>query len=268
MVTNSLTVGKNPSKSAKHASQMASLAKSAAQAQPTAFHELLLVLQSLGILGRVYTQNIDNLERKVGLTTRGDNPNCVLLHGSVMEVSCTHCSFPDHIYHHFVTLRSGQLPRCPQCTKQSEARRIQGKRSWGQGGLLRPAIILYGETHPRGEDIAEMQDLDARKADNILVVGTSLKTSGSVDLIKKLSASLRKNRRGQVYYMDLQNPPLNLANVFDQVIKTDCQTFAGYMLQRLDVKVDLTSFRGKDNLKDWIDAGAIRNDFRPSWAWI
>ena len=230
---------------------MASLAKSAAQARPTAFHNLLGALQSAGILGRVYTQNIDDLEIKVGLTTCGDDPSCVQLHGSVMEVICTQCSFTEHIHYHFVKLRSGELPCCPQCKSRIEERRMQGKRSLGQGGLLRPAIILYGESHPRGEDIAEMQGLDARKADNILVVGTSLKTSGAVALIKTQSASLRKNRRGQVYYMGLENPPANIVKTFDQAIKTDCQTFAGYMLERLDkVDVDLTSFRGKGNLKD------------------
>lgn len=249
---------------------MASLAKSAVRAQPTAFHNLLGALQSVGILGRVYTQNIDDLEIKVGLTTCVDDPTCVQLHGSVMRVTCTQCSFTEHVHHHILKLTSGELPNCPQCQGRIEERRIQGKRSLGQGGLLRPGIILYGESHPRGEDIAEMQCLDARKADNILVVGTSLKTSGSVDLIKKLSASLCRNRRGQVYYMDLQNPPGNLANIFNQVIQTDCQKFAGYMLGRLDKVngISLTSFRGKDNLKDWIDAGTIRNDLRPSWAWI
>jgi NAD-dependent SIR2 family protein deacetylase len=269
MVINPLTVRKNTSKSAAHASQMASLAKSAAHAQPTAFRNLLGALQSIGILGRVYTQNIDDLEIKVGLTTSGDRPNCVQLHGSVMGVICTQCSFTEHVYHHFSSLKSGELPRCPQCENRIEERRIQGKRSLGQGGLLRPSIILYGESHPGGEDIADMEGLDAQKADNILVVGTSLKTFGAVDLIKKLSASLRKNRRGHVYYMDLQSPPQNLVNVFDQAIQTDCQTFAGYMLERLNKdKVDLTSFRGKNDLQDWIDAGTMRNDLRPSWAWI
>jgi NAD-dependent SIR2 family protein deacetylase len=249
---------------------MASLAKAAAQAQPTAFHNILGVLQSVGILGRVYTQNIDDLELKVGLTAGGNRPNCVQLHGSVMEVICTQCSFTEHVCDHFPKLRSGELPCCPQCKNRIDERRIQGKRSVGKGGLLRPAIILYGESHPRGEDIAEMQGVDEQKADIILVVGTSLKTFGSVDLIKKLSASLRKNQRGQVYYMDLQKPPANLANVFDHAIQTDCQKFADYMLERLDSAhgISLTSFTGRDNLKDWVNAGTIRNDFRPSWAWI
>ncbi|KAF8235361.1 hypothetical protein L208DRAFT_1257544 [Tricholoma matsutake] len=68
---------------------MASLAEAAAQAKPTAFHELLGALQSIGVLGQVYTQNIDDLKIKAGLATDGNHPNCVQLHGSAMEVMCT-----------------------------------------------------------------------------------------------------------------------------------------------------------------------------------
>ena len=265
-----LTAGKNPKKCAAHAVQMAYLTEAAAQAQPTAFHKLLRALQSLGCLGRVYTQNIDDLEIKAGLTTGGDHPNCVQLHGSAMEVICTQCSFTEHVYHHFLSLKSGELPSCPQCKNRNEERRMQGKRVSGRGGLLRPAIILYGESHPKGEDIAEIQALDEQKADNLLVVGTSLKTFGSVDLVKQLSASLRQNQRGQVYYMDLQNPPTSLVDVFHHTVQTDCQKFADYMLEKLDKShsLSLTSFRGKNDLRDWVNAGAIRNDMRPSWAWV
>ncbi|KAF8220025.1 hypothetical protein L208DRAFT_1336157 [Tricholoma matsutake] len=91
---------------------------------------------------------------KAGLAIDGNHPNCVQLHGSAMQVMCTQCSFTEHVFHHFVTLKSGQLPGCPQCKNRMEERRSQGKRSLGQGGLLQHAIILYGETHPKGEDIA------------------------------------------------------------------------------------------------------------------
>jgi NAD-dependent SIR2 family protein deacetylase len=265
-----LTAGKNPRKSAAHAIQMASLAAAAAQAKPTAFHILLGTLQDLGILGWVYTQNIDDLEIKAGLTKGGNYPNTVQLHGSVMEVICTQCSFTEHVHHHFLSLKSGELPSCPQCVIRIEERSMQGKRISGGGGLLRPAIILYGESHPKGEDIAEIQALDEQKADNLLVVGTSLKTFGSVDLIKRFSSNLRQNQRGQVFYIDLQSPPASLLDVFHQIVQTDCQKFADYMLQRLDKarSISLTSFRGRNDLVDWVNAGAVRNDMRPSWAWL
>lgn len=110
-----LTPGKNPRKLAAHAVQMAYLAEVAAQAQPTAFYKLLGARQSLGCLRRVYTQNIDALEVKAGLTTEGNNPKCVQLHGSAMEVIFTQCSFTEHVHHHFLSLKSGELPSCPQC---------------------------------------------------------------------------------------------------------------------------------------------------------
>lgn len=264
-----LTAKKNPRKAAAHAVQMASLAETAAHAQPTSFHKLLGSLQNVGILRRVYTQNIDGLEIKTGFTADSNNPNCVQLHGSVMEVICTQCSFTENIYHHFLTLKNGELPSCPRCNTQIEERKIQGKRSLGKCGILRPAVILYGESHPKGEDIAELQAIDEKRADCLLVVGTSLKTFGSVDLIKKLSANLRKNKNGPVYYMDLENPPANLVDVFHLFVQTDCQKFANHMLEELDKSnVPLTSFQKKDDLKDWVNAGTIRNDFRPSWAWV
>ena len=102
---------------------------------------------------------------------------------------------------------------------------MQGKQVSGRGGLLRPAIILYGELHPREEDIAEIQALDEQKADNLLLVGTSMKTFGSVDLVKRFSASLRQNPRGQVYYMDIQNLLTSLVDVFHHTVQTDCQSF-------------------------------------------
>jgi NAD-dependent SIR2 family protein deacetylase len=265
-----LTAEKNPVKAAAHAVRMASLAETAAKAQPTSFHKLLGSMQRAGILGRVYTQNIDDLEIKSGLTMGSNNPNTVQLHGSAMEVVCTQCSFAENIYHHFSTLKKGELPSCPQCKNRIEERNIKGKRSSGKCGFLRPGIILYGESHPKGEDIAEWQAMDEKRADCLLVVGTSLKTFGSVDLVKKLSANLRKNKSGQVYYMDLENPSKSLEEVFDHVIQTDCQKFANYMLEEFYKApgISLTSFRGKDNLKDWVNAGTIRNDFRPSWAWV
>jgi hypothetical protein len=115
-----------------------------------------------------------------------------------------------------------------------------------------------------------LQGLDEQQADNILVVGTSLKTSGSVDLIKRLSTNVQQNKHGQVYYMDLKNPPNSLVNVFNCIVQTDCQGFAESMLPRLDNthSISLTSFKGKGNLKDWVNAGRIRNDFQPSWAWV
>jgi NAD-dependent SIR2 family protein deacetylase len=250
---------------------MADLAKAAARAQPTLFHKLLRALSCHGVLGRTYTQNIDDLELKAGLTTVGEEPNCVQLHGSVMKVQCTQCDFTEHTNHHFSALSSGELPPCPKCKAWIERRKSLGKRIGSKGGLLRPAIILYGESHPKSEDIEFMKNFDRSKVDNMLVVGTSLKTHGSVSLIKEMSGVIRK-RGGGVYYLDLASPPAKEAKVFDHVLQADCQDFAKHALDYLEmseckVSASVDSDRKKADFADLVEAGRVRKDMRPSWDW-
>jgi NAD-dependent histone deacetylase SIR2 len=248
---------------------MADLAKAAATAQPTAFHKLLQALSFRGILGRTYTQNIDDLELKAGLTTVGEEPNCVQLHGSVMKVQCTQCDFTEHTHHHFLALSSGELPTCPKCEARIEKRKSEGKRIGSNGGLLRPAIILYGESQSRSEDIESMQVLDSSKADNLLVVGTSLKTFGSLSLIKEMSKEV-KRRKGGVYYLDLAIPPANQVKVFDHVFQADCQDFAKRTLNLIEISKGTASVDcdGKEaDFTDLVEAGRVRKDMRPSWDW-
>jgi NAD-dependent SIR2 family protein deacetylase len=264
-------VFKNPTKCAAHASLMADLAKAAACARPTAFHTLLRVLSCHGILGRTYTQNIDDLELKAGLTTVGEEPNCVQLHGSVMKVQCTQCGFTEHTVYHFPALSSGKIPPCPQCEMQIERRKSEGRRIGSKGGLLRPAIILYGESHPKSDDIESMRNLDRSKADNLLVVGTSLKTHGSVSLIKELARVIRK-RGGGAYYLDLASPPAKEVKVLDHVLQADCQDFAKHALDQLETS-KFTGFPSVDGdtekagFADLVETGRVRKDMRPSWDW-
>lgn len=250
---------------------MANLAKAAVQAQPTPFHKLLKALLCAGVLGRVYTQNIDDLELKSGLTAIGGEPNCLQLHGSVMRVQCTQCSFDEHVYHHFSTLRLGKLPGCPKCEEWIQCRKSEGKRIPSRGGLLRPAIILYGESHPTGDHIAAMQSLDSSKADNLLVVGTSLKIFGLVCLIKEIVKGIRERGEGKAYYMDIEEPSASEARMFDHIMRADCQVFANNMLNQLGTHEHMSSpghFRGKADLEYLVEQGRVREDMRPSWAWV
>jgi NAD-dependent histone deacetylase SIR2 len=234
---------------------MAHLAKSAATAKPTPFHMLLTALQSRGVLRRVYTQNIDALELKAGLTVRGKDPKCIQLHGSVMEVICTQCSLIEHIYYHFSTLNAGELPKCPQCIIRNQERSLQGKRTASTGGLLRPNIILYDETHSDSEHIATIQALDHARADTLLVVGTSLKTFGSMQLIKEFSKAVRFKRQGRAYYLDLESPPVGKLNIFDH--------------EPLPFWITpISSLGGQEDAEGWVTAGRLRNDLRPSWDWV
>jgi len=52
-------------------------------------------------------------------------------------------------------------------------------------GTLRPAIVLYDETHPLGDDIGDIHTADlSRTPDMLIIMGTSLKVHGLKKLVK------------------------------------------------------------------------------------
>ncbi|KAG5462021.1 MAG: DHS-like NAD/FAD-binding domain-containing protein [Olpidium bornovanus] len=115
----------------------------------------------------------------------------VQLHGSLQQLYCTLCSatfpFTDKYRDEF---KNGELPPCPQCEKQTEARRLAGKRRTATG-TLRPSIVLYNEPHPRGDLVARILVADIRrKPDLLLVMGTSLKVTGLKSLVKDMAKGI------------------------------------------------------------------------------
>lgn len=174
-------------------------------AQPSDTHDFLSLLSRKKKLLRVYTQNIDGLEEKVGLkpvarascaaddngsTAAGNSKgkgrsravkdrfegNLVQLHGRAASVRCTVCPYvgawTDDIDQAFC---EGQTLPCRECEERLDVRRISGRRSIAVGAL-RPNITLYGEQGKDDALIAEVSDLDMRgRPDCLIVMGTSLK---------------------------------------------------------------------------------------------
>ena len=204
---------------------IAQLAEMSESAQPTPFHHLLRALYDRGKLLRVYTQNIDALESKSGLTfgvpevggPRGkpksragpsasqdmpgrlpspppEIPRCIPLHGTLGTMHCVSCThvFPlrDHLEH----LSSGIPPYCPECTTLEKVRQMSGKRSRGVG-KLRPSVVLYNEDHKDGEHVGEVVRKDltgsSPRADLLLVVGTSLRVPGTKRIVREFSKAVR-----------------------------------------------------------------------------
>ena len=55
-------------------------------------------------------------------------------------------------------------------------------------GKLRPAIVLYDEPHPLGDDIGSIETTDlSRKPDLLIIMGTSLKVYGLKKLVKEFA---------------------------------------------------------------------------------
>ncbi|KAG6817351.1 hypothetical protein H0H87_009950 [Tephrocybe sp. NHM501043] len=191
-------------------------------AEPTAFHNVLRALDDRGKLLRVYTQNIDAIEEKCGLsfgvpefeekrckgrskttTTAADclikepspsdtsklpsppadAPRCIPLHGTLQSMHCQICNYSYPLEEHLPSLTSGQPPQCPECISMEETRQLIGKRARGVG-KLRPSVVLYNEAHKDGEGVGEVVKKD-------LIGSSKGKGRNGADLLLVVGTSLR-----------------------------------------------------------------------------
>ncbi|KAI0687688.1 DHS-like NAD/FAD-binding domain-containing protein [Cytidiella melzeri] len=201
---------------------IAGLAELAQIAQPTPFHRMLRALDDRGRLLRVYTQNIDALELKAGLTfgvpeldvkrnkprsSKGvsesetaapgpstdiasrlptppaETPRCIPLHGTLQSMHCQICLHSFPLDQHLGSLSSGMFPICPDCSETEETRQAVGKRSRGVG-KLRPSVVLYNEMHKDGEEVGGVVARD-------LVGSSKGKGRTGADLLIVVGTSLR-----------------------------------------------------------------------------
>ncbi len=115
------------------------------EVQPNPAHYALVEMEMLFPDFVVITQNVDRLHHRAGST------HVIELHGNLEENYCLHCGEP---YTEPIDLSQKQVPHCPHC-----------------GGLIRPAVVWFGEMLPEAAFAAAEQA--ARNADLLLSIGTS-----------------------------------------------------------------------------------------------
>ena len=258
---------------------MAKLTSESLNAAPTKFHRWLAELQREGRLLRVYTQNIDGLEMKAGLSTYPNlqsdlapNPSsvhCVSLHGSLLRLRCQSCnsSFPTETYIH--VLHQGALPHCESCCRASETRALAGKRNLPMRSI-RPDIVLYGDTfHPAADQITTMANQDLRMIDLLLVAGTSLRIPGTKDIVRNFSAQL--GTKGSGRGSSIKSIFINMEKVsdagraekyFDAWVQGDCQQFASMVGKTKGIIAPAVTDGSLDAVKEY---SSVRRDSRALW---
>ncbi|MEF8825529.1 MAG: NAD-dependent deacylase [Halapricum sp.] len=118
--------------------------------EPNAAHRALAEMEQNGHLDAVVTQNVDGLHEDAGSET------VVELHGTNREVECVDCGRRVPAEPVFERAEAGELPpRCENC-----------------GGVLKPAVVLFGESMPDGPTI-RAHEL-AGQSEVFLAVGSSL----------------------------------------------------------------------------------------------
>lgn len=133
--------------------------------RPNYIHYFARLLHNKEMLLRMYTQNIDGLERLAGVPA----DKLVEAHGTFATATCTICrhkvegsEIKDKIF-------SDRLPRCP---------------TRGCVGIMKPDIVFFGEDLPR-KFYSYMKDM--LQTDLVLVMGTSLEVqpfAGIIDTVR------------------------------------------------------------------------------------
>lgn len=117
----------------------------------SAAHYFIRELENRGKLLRLYTQNVDALD--VGIP-----PNHLrTVHGSWRESHCMKCGALHQIEDLRDSVEKGEVPTCHFC-----------------GGPIKPGIVFFGQ--PVNLNDYELE-LDAREADLLIVIGTSLRVA-------------------------------------------------------------------------------------------
>lgn len=121
-----------------------------AAAEPNPAHRALAELEERGVLRAVVTQNIDGLHQEAG------SRYVLELHGSSDTATCLDCGRQvdgPKLIRQF--LQTHQVPHCEIC-----------------GGLLKPDVVLFGETLPL--DVLQKAQQEIAQCDLLLVVASSL----------------------------------------------------------------------------------------------
>ena len=134
---------------------------------PTKSHYFLRLLQDKGLLTRLYTQNIDGLERRAGIS----DDKLVEAHGSFHGARCVECSTEQDMQLVKESILKGYVPICTSCNK----------------GYVKPNIVFFGEALPTR--FQQMSAVDMPACRLLIILGTSLKVHPFAGLVERVSDS-------------------------------------------------------------------------------
>jgi NAD-dependent SIR2 family protein deacetylase len=135
-------------------------------AQPNAGHRALAAMEAAGRLHWLVTQNVDGLHRKAGSRRMTE------LHGENSTVQCIECGHREPRVETQARLEwENRHVRLP-ADETGDAEGITVPLCTRCGGLIKPAVVFFGETVP--PECVEQAARAVAECDALLVVGSSL----------------------------------------------------------------------------------------------
>lgn len=196
---------------------------------PSPSHRFLAMLEQKKLLLRVYTQNIDGLEEKAGVSSK----KIVYAHGTLSTSTCLKCGHKVSADLLREDILKGDIPYCRRIINKSRKRkRKEDKEANNQssdcgtnevvvsslsimprrarlsptnnscesqsydedknirtcGGVMKPNITFFGEQLI--DRVRKCLEADRKKADAVIVIGTSLSVAPMSKIIEYLSPSI------------------------------------------------------------------------------
>lgn len=168
---------------------------------PNPGHDALAALESRGVLDAVVTQNTDGLHHEAG------SDRVVELHGNAATVVCEDCNSRFDAEMAYEQVRDGDVPAtCPNC-----------------GGVVKPAVVLFGEQLPRAA-FTEARQL-ADDADVFLALGSSLSVHPAAGLAERAA------RDGSLVVVNFD--PTEYDDSADSVVRSDLTEFLPAVEKRI-----------------------------------
>lgn len=134
--------------------------------RPNYVHYFIRMLHQKGLLLRMYTQNIDGLEKLCGIP----DDKLVEAHGSFATAACHLCYTPYPAEEAKQAIMNGSVPICTFCA-----------------GAVKPNVVFFGEDLP--EKYFQHAE-DFPKADLLMIMGTSLKIEPFASLINTVKSTV------------------------------------------------------------------------------
>ncbi|XP_075721979.1 sirtuin 2 isoform X10 [Rhipicephalus microplus] len=135
--------------------------------KPTLSHCFLRLLHQKGLLLRLYTQNIDCLERLAGIPAEA----IVEAHGTFHTSHCLSCNCEYSLDWLREQIAAEAVPLCLNCNSP-----------------VKPDIVFFGERLP--DRFFDLSEEDFARCDLLLIVGTSLQVQPFAGLVDKVHNSI------------------------------------------------------------------------------
>lgn len=153
---------------------------SSLHAKPTITHYFIKLLEEKGLLLMCYTQNVDGLEKKAGLSEK----KLVQAHGNSDTAHCVDCGSEYDPWKLRKSIENGEIAYC-EC-----------------GGTVKPDIVFFGEKLPW--EFHAKSEL-ASYADLLLVMGTQLAVypfSSLIDIVSPEAVRVVINKNNLKSYLN------------------------------------------------------------------